>query len=232
MGGSGTRFGAQIPKQFVLVNEKPIFSYILKGYQECEFVDCIAVVSHRDWADYVTDWAKKLDISKLAVVCSGGATRSESVKNGLISLENAAEENDVILIHDATHPYVDREGTKQVIDAVRECGGATLGQCQYDTVYRMNPETMMLEQVIDRKTVVSGASPEAFLYEDIHRIYTHSSQEELEAMTSAGAIALKYHIPMKVIPANVLNLKITYQQDMDTFIQMADSYFPEMFRES
>ena len=74
---------------------------------------------------------------------------------------------------------------------------------------------------------MSGASPEAFRYGDLYRIYTQASKEELESMTSAGAIALHYGIPMKVVGANVINLKITYKKDMDTFKGMFHSYFPE-----
>lgn len=228
MGGSGVRFGGQIPKQFVKVNGNPVFSYILKGYEDCEFIDSIAVVSHKDWKDYVKEWADRLEISKLCVIAEGGDTRSESVKNGLNALESRADEKDVVLIHDATHPYVDKGGTKQVIEAVKEYGGATLGQRQYDTVYQMDENSMMLERVVNRKSIVSGASPEAFFYGDIHRIYGEASKEQLEAMTSAGAIALEYGIPMKVIPSNVLNLKITYKSDMDTFEKMAGTCFPQM----
>ncbi|MCR4842485.1 MAG: 2-C-methyl-D-erythritol 4-phosphate cytidylyltransferase [Eubacterium sp.] len=226
MGGSGTRFGADIPKQYILVNGCPIFSYILEGYQNCDFIDMMVVVTHKDWTDYVEEWKDKLNLDKLKIITNGGGTRSESVLNGLRSLEGTASEKDVILIHDATHPYVDVEGTKKIIEAVKKYGGATLGQCQYDTVYQMNEETNMLEKVIPRQQIVSGASPEAFFYGDIHRIYTESTMEELEQMTSAGAIALAHDIRMQVIPAEVLNLKITYKKDMDVFLQMIHQYFP------
>lgn len=225
MGGSGTRFGADIPKQYILVNEKPIFAYILEGYQKCDFIDHIVVVSHKDWIDYVNEWKEKSGISKLSVITNGGDTRSESVLNGLTAIEAKAHDKDVILIHDATHPYVDVEGTKLVIEGVKKYGGATLGQCQYDTVYQMNEETRMLEKVVPRKQIVSGASPEAFIFKDIYNIYTKSTKDELEAMTSAGAIALAHGIDMQVIPSNVLNLKITYKNDMDVFLQMVDKYF-------
>ena len=226
MGGSGTRFGADIPKQYILVNEKPIFVYVLEGYQKCDFIDQLVVVSHKDWINYVQEWKEKSGLSKLNIITKGGDTRSESVLNGLIAIEPKVQGEDIILIHDATHPYVDIEGTKGVIEGVKKYGGATLGQCQYDTVYQMNEETQILEKVIPRKQVVSGASPEAFRFEDIYNIYTKSTKSELEAMTSAGAIALAHGIDMKVVPANVLNLKITYKNDMDVFLQMIDKYFP------
>lgn len=227
MGGSGTRFGADIPKQYVKVEGKPIFSYILKGYDDCDFIDAIVVVTHKDWADYVQIWKDNMNVTKLKVVTNGGSTRSESVKNGLLAMEDFASEKDIILIHDATHPYVDVQGTKDVIQGVKKYGGATLGQCQYDTVYQMDEESNILEKVVPRKKIVSGASPEAFFFKDIHDIYTSASQSELEEMTSAGAIALAYGIKMQVVPSNVLNLKITYKNDMDVFTQMVRSFFPE-----
>lgn len=226
MGGSGTRFGAKIPKQFILVEKIPIFAYILKGYQECDFVDTITVVSHADWKDYVKEWADKLGVTKLKYITNGGATRSESVLNGLSVMKDEAGENDVILIHDATHPYVDVDGCREVIEGVKKYGGATLGQRQYDTVYQMDNDTHMLKQVLPRTEIVSGASPEAFRFGDIYRIYSQSTEEELEKMTSAGAIALAHGIQMQVIPANVLNLKITYKNDMEVFKRMVHEYFP------
>lgn len=226
MAGSGTRFQANIPKQFVLLEDRPIFSYILEGYQKLDYIDKIVIVTQESWIDYVEEWKEKLHADKLCTIAKGGDTRSESVKNGLIAMEGIAQDDSVILIHDATHPYVDAKGTLEVIEGVKKYGGATLGQCQYDTVYQMNEETHMLEKVVPRQKIVSGASPEAFFYKDIYRIYTQVPKEELEQMTSAGAMALHYGIDMLVVPANVLNLKITYPNDMEVFKEMLHKYFP------
>lgn len=226
MAGSGTRFGADIPKQFVEVNGRPVFSYILEGYQQLECIDRILVVTHPDWFDYVTEWREKLAASKMDPPVAGGATRSESVKNGLTAASAFASDQDVVLLHDATHPYVDAEGTEEVIAEVKEVGGATLAQFQYDTVYRMDGESRLLKEVVPRQEIVSGASPEAFRFGKIFGIYENASQEELERMTSAGAIALAYHIPMKVVKTDLINLKITYPRDMELFRALVDSYFP------
>lgn len=228
MGGSGTRFGADIPKQYVLIDDAPVFSYILKKYDNIESIDKIIVVSHADWIDYVHEWAEKKKVNKLFDVVKGGSTRSESVLNGLKCAEKIAKDDDVILIHDATHPYVDVEGTVQVIDGVKKHGGATLGARQYDTVYQMD-SNLFLERVVPREQIVSGASPEAFTFGKIFEIYTQSTSQELEKMTSAGAIALAHGINMQVVPANVINLKITYPGDMELFKKLIHTYFfPEI----
>ncbi|MBQ0037985.1 MAG: 2-C-methyl-D-erythritol 4-phosphate cytidylyltransferase [Clostridiales bacterium] len=224
MGGSGTRFGADRPKQYTMLDGKPIFAYILEAYQNLPDIDRTVIVTNGDWVDFVNEWVAKMPRREIISVTVGGASRSESVLNGLKAASAFASNDDNVLIHDATHPYVDVEGTRKIVEALKEYGGATLGACQYDTCYEMD-ENQVIRQVIPRQKLVSGASPEAFHFGDIYRIYTSSTKEELDAMTSAGAIALHNGITMKVIPANVLNLKITYPGDMELFTDLCHTYF-------
>ena len=224
MGGTGTRFGADRPKQYTLIDEKPLFSYIIEKADKIENIDRIVIVSHSDWISYVKEWADKMIELHPFDVVKGGATRSESVRNGLAKISEYAKPDDVVLIHDATHPYIDEPGINAVIEAVREFGGATLASKNYDTVYRTDPQGF-LERVEPRESIVAGASPEAFRFGDIYSIYINASEEELASMTSAGAIALAHNIPMKVVLASVLNLKITYPQDMDLFLKLIKGYF-------
>lgn len=225
MGGVGSRFGADRPKQYVEIDGIPVFIHLLQALVETNCIDDIVIVSHSSWISFVKDNIKHyIKTGKSIVITCGGDSRSESVKNGLLALANYSAADDVVLIHDATHPYVDKEGTKQVIEAVNKYGGATLGACQYDTCYRMN-ENNFIEEVIPRQYLVSGASPEAFKFNIIYKIYMDASQEELNNMTSAGAIASAHNIKMKVIPSNILNLKITYPNDMEIFKQLIKNYF-------
>jgi 2-C-methyl-D-erythritol 4-phosphate cytidylyltransferase len=226
MGGVGSRFASDRPKQYIEFDGRPVFIYILNKLCKLDCIEKIIVVSNEYWIDFVNETIEKFitDGNERIVVAKGGNTRSESVKNGLAVLEKFAGDDDVVLIHDATHPYVDEKGTRAVIEAVKKYGGATLGACQFDTCYRMN-EKNEIEEVIPRQFLVSGASPEAFTFRKIYEIYVNSSKEELEHMTSAGAIALAHHIKMVVIPAEVMNLKITYQNDMELFKLLAHDYF-------
>ena len=225
MGGIGSRFGADRPKQYVEIDGRPVFIYILKKLSQLSCLDKIVVVSNEVWIDFVHDTMNKfIGETDRIIVTKGGETRSESVKNGLKALADFAKDDDVVLIHDATHPYVDEAGTLDVIDAVKKYGGATLGACQYDTCYRMN-ENNEIEEVIPRQFLVSGASPEAFVFKKIYDIYMNSDKEEMETMTSAGAIALAHNIKMVVVPANMLNLKITYKNDMELFKKLVHNYF-------
>lgn len=224
MGGSGTRLGANIPKQYLEVDGRPIFYYIVRKYAAMEEIHEVCIVSHADWIGFVQEAIADIPFRCPVQVTAGGDTRSASVRSGLAAVQQEVAPEDIVLIHDATHPYVDTEGVREVIQAVKEVGGATLGACQYDTCYQMDGDSM-IRQVIPRQELVSGASPEAFRFGDISRVYFASTDEELAAMTSAGAIALAHSIPMKVVPARCLNLKITYPEDLKLFRILIHSYF-------
>ena len=226
MGGKGTRLGADRPKQYIEIDGIPIFVYILNSYDKVECIDEVIIVSHEMWIDYVQNWINNLQLTKPVSIVAGGKTRSHSVYNGLKEVSKTAADDDIVLLHDATHPYVDEKGTLEVIDAIEEYGGATLGAFQYDTVYRMNAEGFITE-VIPRQELVAGASPEGFKFGKIFPIYDSSSDEELEQMTSGGALALEHGIKMKTIECNVINLKITYPHDLEIFKKTIHSYFFE-----
>lgn len=224
MGGVGSRFGADIPKQFTIINDKPLFTYIAEKLSKQEVVTGLVIVVNNAWLEYTTEWINKLRIEKIIAVVTGGNTRSESVFNGLKALKGIAHDNDPVLMHDATHPYVDEEGTRKVAEMVSEYGSATLASLNYDTTYLMDDENNIVK-VIPRKNVIAGASPEGFRYKQIYNIYEQTPEEEMEKMTSVGAIALAHNIPMKVVPTTVLNLKITYPEDMLLFLKLYNNYF-------
>lgn len=224
MGGIGSRVGADIPKQFIEIKGKPIFSYILQGLNDLKCIDKIIVVCNKDWIDYAKKCITKLNISKLYDITEGGETRSDSVVNGLKRAKEFANDDDVVMMFDTTHPYVDEKGIEEFIEAVKKYGGATLGQRQYDTCYRID-ENDMLQAVIPRQEIVSGASPEGFKFKIIYDIYMNASKEELNKMTSAGAIALAHNVPMKICTLNTLNLKITYPTDVEILKYLIDFNF-------
>lgn len=224
MGGTGSRLGADCPKQFIEIDGIPIFAYILESYGRMPEIHHLMPIVHPEWREYTEYWVERLALKDCTTIVEGGEDRSFSVRNGMRRLEKMSEAEDLVLIHDATHPYVDLEGVRRVIDGVRRTGAATLVQGEYDTVYRRK-ENGILEEVIPRRGVVSGASPEAFRVGDIAKIYGDATEAELSTMTSAGAIALHFGMKMEVVEGNFLNLKITYPRDLHLLEHLIHTYF-------
>ena len=224
MGGIGSRFGADIPKQFTIINERPLFTYIANKLAKQECITGIVVVVTESWLDYAKEWIERLQINKIVSIVKGGDSRSESVRNGLRALVGVANDNDPVLMHDATHPYVDEEGTRKVAEMVSKYGSATLASLNYDTTYLMDDDNNIVK-IIPRRNVIAGASPEGFRFKQILAIYENTPHEDMEKMTSVGAIALAHNIPMKVVPTMTLNLKITYPDDFRLFQKLFNNYF-------
>ena len=114
MGGVGARLGASVPKQFIKIKNKPIFAHILERLSKVRCIDDIVIVVHKDWIDYTKKYCKDNNIKKVYDVIGGGNTRSESVLNGLRKAKEFASDNDIIMMFDTTHPYVDKKGTEEL----------------------------------------------------------------------------------------------------------------------
>ena len=227
MGGNGTRFGTEVPKQFYLINKQPIFIHILKKLNQIDCIDSIIIITNPKYLNYTKEWITKKNIQKIHKIIPGGNGTSQHILAGLLVAEEIAKDNDIVLMFDATHPFVDTEGFVKVVDAINETGAATLAEFQYDTTYLINEDTNEIEQVIPRRKVIAGASPEGFKFKKILDIYKNTPKEKLNDLTSAGAIALQNNINMVAVETKEINLKITYQSDMNLVEEVARSYFDE-----
>ena len=101
--GTGSRFGGETPKQYQLLAGRPMIYYSLAALCRCPRIDRVWVVLSPDdtcWWRY--DWTSLG--YKLETVFCGGATRSESVANGLHAAATAAADDDWVLVHDAARP--------------------------------------------------------------------------------------------------------------------------------
>ena len=86
-GGSGSRVGADIPKQFIKVMGKPILAYTLEKFQNNPNIDAIEVVCHKDWLDEVERINEEYSITKTKWITTGGATFQESTMKGIFNLK-------------------------------------------------------------------------------------------------------------------------------------------------
>ena len=123
-GGSGSRMGQDIPKQFINVYDKPVLIYTLEGFQKHPQIDAIEVVCLDGWHDVLWAYAKQFSIDKLKWVVSGGKTGQESIRNGVYYLEGKVADNDIIIIHDGIRPLVDETVLTDVIIKARQYGNA------------------------------------------------------------------------------------------------------------
>ena len=114
-GGSGSRMGQDIPKQFINVYDKPVLIYTLESFEKHPQIDAIEVVCINGWHDVLWAYAKQFNITKLKWIVEGGKTGQESIRNGVYNLEDKCNDEDNIIIHDGVRPLVDEEVLTDVI---------------------------------------------------------------------------------------------------------------------
>lgn len=216
MGGVGSRFKADKPKQFLNIKGKPVFLRFLEIIQNFDDIEKVVIVCQKDWIEYTKNLISKKDLNKVIDVIPGGDTRSQSVKNGLIRLKRIANSEDIVLIHDATHPFIDKPKTIELIKKITQFGAGSLANFVFDTAYIKNDENVLVSN-IDRKTIAIGASPEGFKFGLIYNIFSSSSDEYLNNMTSTGALMADNNIDMVFIETKLPALKITYPEDLKIY---------------
>ena len=123
-GGNGSRFGADIPKQFVCVDDTPLIIYTLKKIQSLS-IDDIIIVCIDSWKDYLLDLVNKFNITKVRSIIAGGKTGHDSIFLGLIKAKQIARRDDIVIIHDAVRPLITKRCFEDVIDKASKHGAAS-----------------------------------------------------------------------------------------------------------
>lgn len=219
MGGSGRRFGHAIPKQFTDIKGKPYFSYIFEDFQKINEIDKYIVVTNPNYMDLTAKYAQLLLGNKLLGVIEGGNSNLKSTYNGVKFASKYLKDEDILLTHDITNSSVDNEAIKMVIEAAKYYGAATNGTEQVQTLFTKDSDNT-ITGTIEKCTIASGYTPEAYQMGLIKSCFDNASEEELMKMTSPLAVIIAKGYKPKIIFSHALPLKLTYDKDMETFLKL------------
>ena len=221
-GGSGDRFGAEMPKQFIRLAGEPILARTVRIIAAAG-IDRLVVVSHPSWIDDTRELVESLALTVPATVVAGGMTRNESARNGLQEL--SADDEDIVIIHDAVRPLVPREVVLRSIEPILS-GRADAT----DTVIPSADTLVVVEdgnviEIPERARFRRGQTPQAFRASIIRQAYTAAAAAGDLQATDDCTLVLR-HVPgarIVAVPGDEENLKITTRTDMvlaDRMIQM------------
>jgi 2-C-methyl-D-erythritol 4-phosphate cytidylyltransferase len=208
--GQGRRMNDPVRKQYHTLSGLPVVVHTLRVFDACSNIDeLIFCVPARD-IDYCRDeLIRRANLKRPVAVVAGGATRQESVYNGLQAID---ADDGIAVIHDGVRPFVSADQITACIQGAAKHGACILGIPAFDTLKRVNEDHTILETV-KRDTIWMAQTPQAFRYELIARAHQHARQHNLRATDDASLLE---HIggSVKIIPGSRLNLKITDQEDL------------------
>ena len=159
--GVGKRMESDTPKQYLKLNNKIIIEHTLSVFDKHDSISEI-VVSISDGDEYWS--ALELDLSKPLHVAKGGKERCDSVLNGLKYLENKADDDDWVLVHDAARPCLRQEDVTLLIDTLKEHDvGGILAVPVRDTMKR-SFDNNNIKETVDRENLWHALTPQMFRY--------------------------------------------------------------------
>lgn len=219
-GGSGTRMGQKIPKQFININDKPILIYTLEGFQKHPMIDAIEVVCIDGWHEVLWAYANQFGITKLKWVVPGGKTGQESIRNGVYNLESIAKEDDLVIVHDGIRPMVDESVLTDVIKVAKEKGNAVTSLPYNEQIFVINPEDPeTTKQYIPRETLRRVSTPQAYRFDLLDRSYHRAFEEEIGIYGSSYTNTMMVELgeTLYFAAGSDKNIKLTTQDDLELF---------------
>jgi 2-C-methyl-D-erythritol 4-phosphate cytidylyltransferase len=205
--GSGSRFGSDIPKQFALLAGKPVIIHTLEKFEACPAVDEIVLVLSEDGREQFEHDLGSAGFGKLRKIVAGGATRSESVRNGLEQVDPACK---IVAVHDGARPLVTVDEITRTIQKAAETGAACLVAEVTDTV--KNISGGVIHGTLDRSTLRRALTPQAFRTEILRRAFDGAALSD--AVTDECYLVEKLGIAIAIVEGSPRNIKITREDDL------------------
>ena len=209
-GGKGKRMHKRINKLFLLLNKEPIIWHTLKTFQECKNINKIILVVRPEDRNKFKSIIKKNDFKKIIKIVDGGLERQDSVYNGIKAIEKA-DNDDIILIHNAVNPFIDESTINNCISATKKYGAAVVGFPAKDTIKVV--EDGLVRQTIDRKLVWQVQTPQAMKYFLAKRAFERAYADKFYG-TDDVSLVERIGGSVKVVYCPRENIKITEPYDL------------------
>ena len=215
-GGTGARLGADIPKQYIKINERMIISYCLETFCRCDAIDAIWVVANADWHETINKEMQSIGTSKLKGFSQPGETRQLSIYNGLKDIAEFASEDDIVIIHDAARPLVTEMTIKELFAQATAHDGAIPVLPMKDTVY-CSEDGQRITSLLERKCVYAGQAPESFKFAKYYEANKRLLPDEIYRINGSTEPAILAGLDIAMIAGDENNFKITTKQDLVRF---------------
>ena len=216
--GQGKRMGKEIPKQFLMVQDKPIIIYTLESFQTHPFIDAIEVVCCKNWIEQMQEYAQQYNIHKLKLIVPGGASSQESIRNGIFALEEYMKDEDMVIIHDGIRPLVDDDVLTNVIDVCKEFGNG-VSSLPYNEQIFVTEDAKSSVKYIPRGTLRRVSTPQAYLFGLIDHAYRVAEASGIGFGDSSYANTMMADLGYRLYFAkgSDRNIKLTTQVDLEVF---------------
>jgi len=200
--------GSNIPKQFLLLDGKPILHHTLSVLDQCSIVDEVILVVSKKEIEMVQQQIQDFH-PKVTKVIMGGKERQDSVSNGVQSLDS---ETDIVVVHDGVRPFVLPDLIRETVVAARDFGAAISAIPVSDTIKKVNQEGLV-ERTVDRSGLWRVQTPQTFQVSLLKEAIEKAQADNFYGTDESSLIEYLGR-EVKVIPGSEFNIKITRSEDL------------------
>jgi 2-C-methyl-D-erythritol 4-phosphate cytidylyltransferase len=215
-GGTGSRLGMDIPKQYYKVAGRPIIDYVIRTLAAYHELAGMVIVADEEWRPLISEELENYP-GKFGFA-EPGANRQFSIYYALLALREQMEiaDEDVVFIHDAARPNMSLLQMEKCFDAIEGHEGVVPVLPVKDTVY-LSENGKTVTSLLNRSSVFAGQAPEAFRYGAYRRANEALLPERIIAINGSTEPAVLAGMDVVMIPGDEHNYKITTQADLERF---------------
>lgn len=215
--GQGRRMNSDVPKQYLLINGKPVLYYSLKAFEE-SFVDEIVLVTAETEIEHCREEVVcKYGFTKVRRIVAGGKERYHSVYAGLSAISAC----DYVFIHDGARPFVTKEILERAYACVCEHNACVIGMPVKDTI-KLADEKGFAASTPPRDRLWMIQTPQVFdcalikeCYKDLIKEETRLQAEGIKITDDAMAVETFTDIKVRLVKGSYENIKITTPEDLE-----------------
>lgn len=215
-GGVDPRFQMSIPKQFVIVENRPIIVYTLQAFQKHPEIDRIVVSCLCGWKEMVQAYAKQFNIGKLVRIVDGGSNAQESIRLGVEWLKGQCKPDDLVIVHDAIRPLVTDD---LISDSIRECREYGMGVAavrSMDTIM-LTQDGLTGKENIFRDSIRRIQTPQTYRLDYLDTMHKKAKEQGVSQCVDNNSMLTRLGETIHFSKGSDFNIKINTVEDVEMF---------------
>ncbi len=210
-GGAGTRFGAGLPKQLLVLDGRTLVEHCVTAFAGAPGVDEVLLVMGPGYVEEAT----KLVGHQVSAVIAGGVSRADSVRNALGHLSARHDPRTTgVLLHDAARPLIDQRVIADCVAALQQHDAIGTAVPTPDTIVVVKDGVMV--HVPARETLMRCQTPQCFRLSVLNQAHEAAAADPEFVPTDDCGVVLRYlpDVPVHVVAGSEHAIKVTYPADL------------------
>ena len=228
-GGTGSRLGGKVPKQYLACDGRMMITRCLETAFSHADLDAVQIVAADMWRETIVQemetWIFQQNIAlrdKLFGFSDPGETRQLSILSGLRDIARRAEDDDIVMVHDAARPCLSSRLISDCLAALDGHDGVMPVLPMKDTVY-LSRDGKTVSKLLPRSEIFAGQAPEFFRLGKYLQANEALTRDEMLAINGATEPAILAGMDIAMVPGDEANFKITTAKDLERYLAFLEA---------